>query len=452
MKSMVAPLILALCLTVTAPVTAQQNDTDIDGLLNREDGDTTAHEDVEFGPTLVREDLIGAVLERNPGMAQAQNAWQAAAERPDQVKAWEDLRAMYAFGPQSIGSDRFGWQAAIEQRFPWFGKKGFAQEAAEANADALAGEFATVQLQLAYRASLLFDDYFLIERALEVNQQHIDLLSDLKKSAESMYAAGLALQVNPLQADVELAHTEHARLILQADRDIVRARINGLLHRAPESPLPPPPDAQPVPRLETLVDTALADSALVNRPDLRSIEARVLSAEASRRLAGREYWPDFSLFLSHNTMWQHPDHRTMLGIRLNVPLQLGRRGAAAREAEANIKMWRNRHAVLSDQVRVDVIEARRRAREAIDIAALYEERLVPVSRDQVNAARSAFEAGRLDFSRVIDAEKNLRTVELEYLDAIASAYRHLADLDRTVGVIPFLGIEPDLTRLKEDQK
>jgi outer membrane protein TolC len=401
--------------------------------------------DIAFGKTLVREDLIRAVLERNPGVAAAWSAWQASTERPDQAKAWDDLRAMYAFGPQSIGTERFGWQAAIEQRFPWFGKRGFAREAAEAEADALAGEFETVQLELAFRASALFDEYYLVSRALEINHEHVDLLRDLKSSAESMYAAGLALQVDPLQADVELAHAEHARMTLEADRDIFLARINGLLHRASDTPLPPPPPTQPLPPAEQIEMAGLADSALAHRPDVKSIQARILSAEASRRLAKREYWPDFSLFLSHNTMWSHPDHRTMLGIRLNVPLQIGRRRAQVREQEAKIEMWRNRYAALGDRVHVDVSEAKRRAREALDIAALYERRLVPVSRDQVVAARAAFETGRMDFSRVIDAEKNLRSVELQHLASVANAYRQIALLDRTVGRIPFLGTKPKST-------
>ena len=58
--------------------------------------------------------------------------------------------------------------------------------------------------------------------------------------------------------------------------------------------------------------------------------------------------------------------------------------------------------------------------------------------DQVDAARSGFETGRNSFLTLIDAERNLRNVELGYEEALANLGRRRAELDRALGRIPGL--------------
>jgi outer membrane protein TolC len=69
---------------------------------------------------------------------------------------------------------------------------------------------------------------------------------------------------------------------------------------------------------------------------------------------------------------------------------------------------------------------------------LFRDRLLPAARDQVGAARSGFETGRNSFLALIDAERNLRNVELGYEEALASLGHRRAELDRALGRIPGL--------------
>ena len=76
--------------------------------------------------------------------------------------------------------------------------------------------------------------------------------------------------------------------------------------------------------------------------------------------------------------------------------------------------------------------------ESVRVIGLFEKRLLPVARAQIDAARSGFLASRDPFLTVIGAEKNLRSMELDYQVARANADRHRAELDRALGRIPGL--------------
>ena len=62
--------------------------------------------------------------------------------------------------------------------------------------------------------------------------------------------------------------------------------------------------------------------------------------------------------------------------------------------------------------------------------------MLPTARDQLEAARAAYVTGRGTFQPVIDAERSLRTLELERLRAEADLHTAEADLLRAIGAVP----------------
>ena len=226
--------------------------------------------------------------------------------------------------------------------------------------------------------------------------------------------------------------------MLEAERGVLVAQLNGLLHRPPGAPLPPPgaelgdlPSAPP-----SRAD--LEREALATRPELRASAAQVRGARAAIDAARREYYPDLVVMGSYDSMWDMPEHRWMIGVGLNVPLPLSRRAASVDEARARWGRARSEEQTLRDQVRVDVAQAELRAREAAQLLHVVESRLVPAARDQVDAALAGFKTGRNAFVAVIEAEKNLREVELSRHRARADLARRLAGRDRALGRVPGL--------------
>jgi outer membrane protein TolC len=142
-------------------------------------------------------------------------------------------------------------------------------------------------------------------------------------------------------------------------------------------------------------------------------------------------------------MWDMPEHRWMVGLSFNLPVQTGRRAGAVDEANASRARFEAEAARGSDMARTQVVVALKQLEEAAHVLHLYEERLVPIAKDEIQAARSAFTASQSPFVAVVDAEKNLRTVELEQQVARADYDRRRSELDRALGRIPGLDGKED---------
>lgn len=386
---------------------------------------------------LERRALVEAVVARNPDVDAARAAWRRSLARVPQQSAFDDPMVSYSIAPLSIAGDApFGQRIEIEQKLPITSRRSLAAEVAIAEADAARDNTDAVRLRLAAMASALFDDYYVAERALEVDAHHRGLLEQMRASAEAQYTAGRASQQDPLQADVELAMIDREKLMHETERKVVIAQINGLLHRDPGAALPPPPKQLTAPASAALDERALLESALRERPELRGQDARIRRGASARKLADSVAWPDVGVMASYDSMWDMPEHRWMVGLSVEVPLARGRRAAARDEAEADTDEARFMRERMADEIRVEVHTAIERVSEARAALALYETRMLPAARTQVDAARAGFVADRNEFQSVISAERSLRHVTLEIERARADLHRRLAELDRAIGRLP----------------
>jgi outer membrane protein TolC len=141
---------------------------------------------------------------------------------------------------------------------------------------------------------------------------------------------------------------------------------------------------------------------------------------------------------SYNSMWAMPEHQWMVGVSLNLPIQLGRREGAVEASEARIAQVQAELSGMTDEIRVEVEQARQRLIEAGHVVHLYRERLLPAARAQIEAARAGYVTGSSTFQGLIDAERSLRNVELDYQEALAALGERRAQLVRTLGRIPGL--------------
>ena len=408
-----------------------------------------ARDDAAIGlkaAALERRAYVRAVLERNPTIESARQGWRAALSRVQQSGTFEDPMIDLGVAPLSIGSSKapFGYEVGISQRLPWFGKRGLEASAAAAEADATKSDYEAMKRELALSAVVLYDQYFIAVRSIEINAHHVELMRAMRDGATAQFQAGRASAQDPLQAEAELAHMEHDTAILASQRDITVAQMNELLHRAPELPLAPPPSELPMPTIPSTGETEhLETDAVAHRSEITAAHQRAQGAQARADRAAREYYPDVTVSTSYNSMWDMPEHRWMVGLGFNLPIQTGRRAGAADEAIAMRAQFESDASRLTDAARTQVFVALKQLQESEHVIGIFEKRLLPVARDQIDAARAGFTASQNPFMAVVEAEKNLRSVELDYQMARAECDRHRAELDRALGRIPGLDAQED---------
>jgi len=378
--------------------------------------------------------FVAEVLLRNPTLVAAEHAWRAALARYPQVTSLEDPMLSYALGPSSIGSSAVDFAQKIElsQKLPSPGKLGLRGEAALSEAQARREDLQAAKDNLAQQAKVAFFEYYYIYRAIETNEVNKAILQEFKRTAEAKYAAGTTSKQDALQAEVAYNHVLHRGIVLERMRRLARGRMNTLLNRSPQAPLPPPPGELPLPaqRPEYAI---LLGASLKSRPEIRALMHRLRGQQATLDLAVREYWPDVIVSAGYNSFWQEEDLQPYIGLGLNIPIQTGRRRGAVDESTSEIFRLRARLSDLAANVALEVQDAFERVVEGEHVVELYRSHLVPAAEENLEAARSEYAVGRADFLSLLTAERSLVEAQLEFHRAVFRYHQSLADLERVVG-------------------
>jgi outer membrane protein TolC len=378
------------------------------------------------------ERLVAEVQARNPSIQAASSAWRAAANRYPQVVSLDDPMFTYMVSPSGAGMDNGGgWMVQAGQKVPWAGKRSLRGSAASAEADAMKGDIGDTRLRLAEAARTAFYDYYLAQRQMEVNASTRRLLADFREIARNRYEANQATQQDVLQADVEVAALESRHTELARDEQVAMARINTLLHRAADHPLPPPPAKVGLPDSLPAAE-ALQQAAVESRPDLYALQARIRAEQANVALACKEHYPDVNLVAKYDGFMPQ-DMRPQVGMDINVPIRGARRDAAVREASNRVAQRRAELQERLDQVRYEVQAGLSRAAQSQRVVQLYEEKILPAAKRSLDSALVNYTSGKLDFLRLLDAERQLNAQREMYYQSIAEYHRRLAELERAVG-------------------
>jgi outer membrane protein, heavy metal efflux system len=389
------------------------------------------------------EQLVAEVLARNRSLAALQAAWRAAAQRYPQVVSLADPTFMSLMAPGSFNDPNFqsSFMVGASQHIPWPGKRQLRGQAAQAETSAASFDAGDLAVRLAATTRAAFFDYYLARRQQDLVAENVRRLREFRDVARAKYEANEVTQQDILQADVDLAELARQQIELERSANIVTARLNTLMHRLPTTPLPPPPHGLPLPQFLPPPEL-LYEVALQRRPDLAAIGARVRAEQAQVQLAYKEFLPDFDVGGRYDQFWDRVNQRGQLGINMNVPLYQQKRQAAAREALWRVSQRRAEYEQQIDTIRNDVQVAYERVNESRQVFALYDERILPTIDQNVKAARAAYEAGRLAFLPLIEAQRQAIEGQMKWVEALADYHRRMADLQQAIGgAVPVLALE-----------
>ncbi|MEX1196373.1 MAG: TolC family protein [Pseudohongiellaceae bacterium] len=384
------------------------------------------------------EPLAEDILQRNPGLTALDAAVREATARQegagrldDPELAWDTAPGLYTGDAGRAHNIRFS------QRIPWPGTLERRYRQSGYRADERRHRLDAARLDIRALALTAWAEWAFVHEALAVTTEHQQTLADLREVVEARYAAGTALQQDVLRVEQENSRVEHERVRYQRQKRAVQARINALLDRGGDAPLPPPSD-MPALSPPPLAPESPA-SVIRQHPVLEQFTARISRAETGVELARLQGMPSLQMRTGYNSLWQMPEQRWTVGITLSVPLDRHRQ--RAREDEAEARRIRNRMEFdeARRQLEQDLVATRAAVEEGWHVIRLYEDRLLPLARDTFSAARTDYRSGREGFLNVMEAERERLRAEIQLVRAKADYLGHLAVLDRLASADPTTG-------------
>jgi outer membrane protein TolC len=384
-------------------------------------------------PPLRLSALLEDARQRNPELRAALAQARAAASSVSPAGVLDDPMLMVQYWNGPVDFSVVPIMVQLTQTIPLGGKLGAKNDAAAAEARAAQAE-ASARLQDVEReVTRAFVDLSVAERTLVIHDGMLGTLRILASVTASRVSAGRAEVVDQLKAQAELLKEEGVHESLLAEQTTARVRLAALVDRAPSELAGDTESPSSVPLVPG--DDELLTRATRDRPELQAAASATQAAEARTRLATAAGVPDITPLVAYMHTFNLPPQNNFLffGVQANLPIWRGSKiEPAVAAARARVEATKALADALRDRIRAEVLSAAAQLRAEQQLVEI-QRRLVPLSRQALDSAVSAYSAGRIGLLTVLDSEREALMRQVELAQHLALQQQRLAELERAIG-------------------
>lgn len=387
------------------------------------------------------DDYVRLALSRNPRIQARVRDLEAFGLRIPQVSSLAD--PMLSIVPptgqmvQTAGGE-MGAAVGLSQGIPWPGKLATLGRAAEQVVRIAVSNLDTERLRVVAEVKQAYYDLYVAHLSLEVSDRVETLLERVRDSAQTRFIVGSVSQQDVLRAEVELYALTNARLDQDQQKRTAEARLNILMDRAVDSPLPRPAtfNAEALQwRLLSLLQHATEFS-----PQLAALRQTIARDLVNLEFAKLQYYPDFSLggvftFIMNGGRSPVSNGADVWNLNLGVTLPIWsdklRSGVLQRNAEALADALRYRSA--RNEVLFMLQDLLFRADRDYRKTVLLRDGILPRADQAVRVAQAGYDAGTVDFATLLAGWQRLFELTLNYHESLAALERELTDIELIAG-------------------
>jgi cobalt-zinc-cadmium efflux system outer membrane protein len=330
----------------------------------------------------------------------------------------------------------------LEQELPGRGKRDLRAAVAQKGADIARNDIAASAREVLSNLTHAYTALVVARKAAEVYGQTATLFRQMVSVSESKYGAGRGSQQDALRSTVELSKLYDDALVFSQQAELAAAELNSLMGRSPAAPigaLQELSDQPGTPAVETLTRLAID-----HQPELQGMRLEVERAQAEIALAKSDKNPDFVVQGGYMLLPHGGDAWTaQFGITWpSAPWAKGRVDARVAESTTEVSAAAARLQAAESALRLSIQQAYIKVTTAEQRAAVLQTTVLPQSRQALEASRIAYESDRGDFLTLIEGQRTLLAVQLDYWRVLGDLAEARADLERAVGVdLPLSGRE-----------
>lgn len=400
--------------------------------------DTAEAKQFAPGSVLTLDEVIAEGLRQNPGVQSALHNVEAQRHKVPQAKSLADPQVSVGWAgniaPFSLqeGDPSSYRGVGVSQQVPYPGKLKLRGQMATKDVDAAQWEYEAVRRSLVAELKSAYYDYFYYDKALEITRKDKDLLQKLSGISEARYRVGKGMQQDVLRSQVEISLLLQKVTMLEQQRATAQARLNTLLARTPEAPLPPAADVNLTPldrSLESLYVAAESNDTSLQR-DQQMVEKNKLAVQ----LAHKDYLPDFGVAYMYQQRSMQPDMNGMT-FSVNIPIfyKTKQREEVRQATEEVLTAERskdNRKVELQFELKQQYLTAQA-SKQLLD---LYAKAVVPQSSLALESSLSSYQVGNVDFLTVLSNFSTILNYEVDYYRELANYQTALARMESLVGM------------------
>ena len=326
----------------------------------------------------------------------------------------------------------------MSQRIPFPGKLKLKAKAQSKQADMLREKYEATKREIIKNIKFVYYDVFWVDKAIQITEEEKGILENLERVARRRYESDLTPQQDVIKAQVELSKLINKLFLLKQNRKSFAAKINSILNR-PKGTEPGSVSSLKPQEFKYHLDR-LHKIAQESRQELLAANLDIERVEYEKSLAKLDYLPDFTLGFDYiqvgggKTTQSNDGQDAWMGmVVINIPIWFDKLAAQLKEKRTDLEATRKNYENVENSVSYEVEDLYFKITTYKDIISLYKTALIPQTEQSFQAAKTGYEAGKVDFLNWLESERVLLQTRLAYYKAIVDYQKSIVYLERVVG-------------------
>lgn len=357
--------------------------------------------------TLTLEQALATAYERSPLLAAARN--EAAASEGQVTQAGVIPNPSIEVGIDDNRRSTRTTSTMLSMPVELGGKRGARIKAAGLARDIAQRDLASARADLRAAVIAAFFEVAVAQETVRVSQGTIEIAQNALRLADRRVAAGKAPPLESSKARVQLANSRiEARA---ADAALTTARRN----------------------LGQLCGAQVIDSAaLAESPRMAAGRLAVEMGRAQLEVEKSKRYPDITLSAGMARDNEQGRNKAQFGVAIPLPLFDRNQGNVYSATMQSYKA-QDLYRELESRMTSDLLQSVSQFDLAVGSVREYRATVLPGAAEAYDSARKGFEAGKVSFLEVLDAQRTLSQGNIGYLNVLAGAYQASSDIDRILG-------------------
>lgn len=324
-----------------------------------------------------------------------------------------------------------GTKYTLMQSIPLWGKRDLRKEVATAELDQVKGRRQAGVTETNALIKSAYARYYQTFGLKQLNEDILRLLGDLEAVTRVRYASGLVPQQDVIRAQVEKTMLRSEIINLETEQQQAKARLNAILGRPQGALFSATPELRRLPP-ERLDGAVLQEKVSRTNPLLATQSAQISAADASKRLVEKNRYPDVTLGIAPTQRGSRIDSWEAM-VEFNIPIRFDTRRAQESEAGAMLAAAKERRQAVANQVTGELQENLVAFEAAEKQERLIADTLLPQAELTFRSALAGYEAGKVDFATLLDAQRATKRARQDKLKAQVEQELRISEIERMVG-------------------
>ncbi len=389
------------------------------------------------GDTLTIQDIVQQGLLKSSAVRSKKAAYEAA--RAKVIKAWlpeDPMAGIDVEGQREIfkTGSRMNYETMVSQSVPFPTTLFLRGIAASKEADMAYQDFKEEERKVAWGVEQPVYSLFLTKKTIQALEETKTLLEQFSRAVRARYEAGQAGQIDSLKVGIELSQVNVEIFEWKQKEHVANAEVARQLNQP--MGMVYEIDEKTTGEKEELSYSDLEKAALDTKPELQMLKAAVEKARTESLLAKTDWLPELTGRVEIRDFTQEGREREVdnfIGFSVPVWSLVKGLGGAWRGADEEVKAAEALVVDMKNEVLLHVHHAFSRVSAARFAIETFEKETLPQARQQVQIALSGYEAGKVDVLMLIDAQRTLKNLQIQYYKALAEYEMGLSDLRLAVG-------------------